>query len=289
MLPSVSLWVGSLADSVPWAQGWKAGARETFLAERARHEHRRQEGKAGANTLFQLPRSADPHLPGRTSLLCSRRRQARSAHPSKEPLFFEGPWLQVTCLPWHPSSPSVSKSLRNILPLGWYMTVPPPHLCAEGRAPESYLESFSCEVSLFHKLPWPRRAGLHSSGVCDFDFFFFYWNSFWKWNLMGSQFVKQIEAEALWLKGASAYTGPGRPSSLRYSRSLLACRRMIQKPSSSRLRGECNLNRNWLLSLWMLRHHAVNLEPCGMSRLSWQAVRFNLETSPLPHWSALSS
>ena len=56
--------------------------------------------------------------------------------------------------------------------------------------------------------------------------------------------ICQTEAEALWLKGAGAYTGPGRPSSLRYSRSLLACRRMIQKPSSSRLRGECNLNRN---------------------------------------------
>ena len=60
---------------------------------------------------------------------------------------------------------------------------------------------------------------------------------------MGSQFVKQIEAEALWLKGASEHTGPGGPSFLRYSRSLLACRRMIQKPSSSGFGGERNLNR----------------------------------------------
>lgn len=37
------------------------------------------------------------------------------------------------------------------------------------------------------------------------------------------------------------------------------------------------LSENWLLSLWMLRLHIVNLEPRGTSGLSLWVVHFNLE------------
>lgn len=152
----------------------------------------------------------------------------RSAPRSKVPLFFEGPWLHVTSLRWHRRSPSVYKSFQNILPLGWYLTTLLSDLCAEGRAPESYLKSLSCEVSVLHKLPGPRGAEFPSSGVCGF----FKMELFLKMESYGKP-VCQTETQELWLKAGSGHTCPGGPSPLRCSGSLLVCGSLIRKRSSA--------------------------------------------------------